>query len=262
MKDFDIAKYLREHQLGSYGILNHYVDLKPLKEEGTHPLYEDFKTAAEEAIKSYDREEEKLFQSAAYQQLKDDFPNEVKKIEALATDESGKYADMGDSRRAVIEDYLEGKLDLSSMNENAYEGPEHKLTGNGKGDEFEQAETVSEEYDDDMDYDRIMDIGGNSIEQAIIRLMDSGFPAEDVLELCKSFIEDQYGAKASGMQFEETFSEGGTNRLDFPAMKKTIQSIVDDLVDDGFPVEKVEQDLKDLISNAVAPYKQKKIVNR
>jgi len=33
MKDFDIAKYLKEHQLGSYGILNHYVDLKPLKEE-------------------------------------------------------------------------------------------------------------------------------------------------------------------------------------------------------------------------------------
>ena len=33
MKDFDIAKYLKEHQLGSYGILNHYVDIKPLKEE-------------------------------------------------------------------------------------------------------------------------------------------------------------------------------------------------------------------------------------
>ena len=33
MKDFDIAKYLREHQMGSYGILNHYVDIKPLKEE-------------------------------------------------------------------------------------------------------------------------------------------------------------------------------------------------------------------------------------
>jgi DNA-directed RNA polymerase specialized sigma54-like protein len=35
MKDFDIAKYLREHQLGSYAILNPYLDLKPLKEEET-----------------------------------------------------------------------------------------------------------------------------------------------------------------------------------------------------------------------------------
>lgn len=30
MKDFDIVKYLKEHQLGSYGILNHYVDLEPI----------------------------------------------------------------------------------------------------------------------------------------------------------------------------------------------------------------------------------------
>lgn len=35
MKDFNIAKYLKEHNLGSYGILNHYIDLKPLKEEET-----------------------------------------------------------------------------------------------------------------------------------------------------------------------------------------------------------------------------------
>lgn len=33
MQHFDIAKYLREHQQGSFGILNHYIDLKPLKEE-------------------------------------------------------------------------------------------------------------------------------------------------------------------------------------------------------------------------------------
>ena len=33
MKDFNMKKYLNEHQMGSYGILNHYLDLKPLKEE-------------------------------------------------------------------------------------------------------------------------------------------------------------------------------------------------------------------------------------
>jgi len=42
MKDFDIAKYLREHQLGSYGILNHYVDLKPLNEEIDLDSFKDF----------------------------------------------------------------------------------------------------------------------------------------------------------------------------------------------------------------------------
>lgn len=33
-KDFNIAKFLKENRLGSYGALNHYVDLKPLREEG------------------------------------------------------------------------------------------------------------------------------------------------------------------------------------------------------------------------------------
>jgi len=33
MKDFNIAKYLREHQQGSFGILNHYIDLQPVKED-------------------------------------------------------------------------------------------------------------------------------------------------------------------------------------------------------------------------------------
>jgi len=124
MQNFDIAKYLREHQLGSYGILNHYVDLKPLKEEET-------------------------------------------------------------------------EVELNT--EIPYEGPEHKLTGNGEGDEFEQAETVSEEAP--VDDTRIMDLGGNQIEQGIIRLMDDGFPAEDILELCQMLVNDQYGAKAQGTPY-------------------------------------------------------------
>lgn len=33
MKDFNIAKYLKEHNLGSHSILGRYVDLNPLKEE-------------------------------------------------------------------------------------------------------------------------------------------------------------------------------------------------------------------------------------
>jgi hypothetical protein len=36
MKDFNIAKYLKEHSLGSHGILGNYVDLHPLKEEETN----------------------------------------------------------------------------------------------------------------------------------------------------------------------------------------------------------------------------------
>lgn len=37
MKDFNLAKYLKEHNLGSHGILGKYVDLESLKEESEVP---------------------------------------------------------------------------------------------------------------------------------------------------------------------------------------------------------------------------------
>jgi len=100
MKDFDIAKFLRENQLGSYGILNHYVDLKPLKEEEVS---------------------------------EDVTPEETAEI--------------------------------------PYEGPETKL--DGLGDEFDQAEIVSEapariEWED-LDH---TDISGQAMEMDIIELID------------------------------------------------------------------------------------------
>ena len=104
MKDFDIAKYLREHQLGSYGILNHYVDLKPLKEEEV---------------------------------TEDVTPEEVAEI--------------------------------------PYEGPDHKLTGLGDSDEFEQADTVSEEELEEAD--------ANKMYAAIDYLRAQGFSDEDIKKL-------------------------------------------------------------------------------
>jgi len=117
MKDFDIAKYLREHQLGSYGILNHYVDLKPLKEEETE--------------------------------------------EELAT-------------------------------EVPYAGPDQKLTGNGEGDEFEQAQTVSEMQDSESEfYDRIWGLAGDQIKSVIDSLRSDGFEDEDIKNAFMTAV-DQY----------------------------------------------------------------------
>lgn len=195
MKDFDIAKYLREHQLGSYGILNHYVDLKPLKEEAedykitvrqinpiTFVVQVDWKygastvtaKTAEEAAEIKDRLEQ------AFAAGKIQFPVQI-----------AQYAE----KDGLAEEETEVELNT----EIPYEGPEHKLTGNGEGDEFEQAETVSEQAP--IDDTRIMDLGGNMIEQGIIRLMDDGFPAEDILELCQMLVNDQYGAKAQGTPY-------------------------------------------------------------
>jgi hypothetical protein len=124
MENFDIAKYLKEHNLGSYGMFNGYVDIKPLKEEET-------------------------------------------------------------------------EVELNT--EVPYKGPEPKLAGDGT--EFKQAETVSEEMEGDPDYSRIMELGGEQIEQGIISLMDDGLENIDILELCKEFIKAHMEARRAGHRF-------------------------------------------------------------
>lgn len=144
MKDFDIAKYLREHQLGSYGILNHYVDLKPLKEE---------------------------------------------------------------------DDTTEVELNT----EIPYAGPDNKLTGNGEGDAFDQAETVSEDYEDEVD------------PETGIPYMDDDITPTDRIE-------------------------GLINQKDLRNIQVAIQNILDDLTDDGFGPEDVVEFISDKIRRAAVPY--------
>ena len=43
--------------------------------------------------------------------------------------------------------------------------------------------------DDTIDTNRMMDLGGEEIEKGIMFLLDDGFDPEDVLEMCKMFIE-------------------------------------------------------------------------
>ena len=118
MKDFDIAKYLKEHNLGSYGILNHYVDLKPLKEE---------------------------------------------------------------------DDTTEVELNT----EIPYEGPEHQLTGLGDSDEFEQAETVSEDYEglvNQLDLRKIAE----AVEGIIEDLEADGYHPEEIQEFLIDKVKEAF----------------------------------------------------------------------
>ncbi len=137
MKDFDIAKYLREHQLGSYGILNHYVDLKPLNEEIDLDSFKDFFN------KNY---------SHIYHNLSDgevqEFLNQ-RHIKSLAIEKQANlFADYIVSQG--LGDVVAEDLTSEETAEIPYKGPNPKL--DGFGDEFEQADPVSEDMDDAMKY--------------------------------------------------------------------------------------------------------------
>jgi hypothetical protein len=156
MRDFDIAKYLKEHQLGSYGILNHYVDLKPLKEETSDS---DLDKAAKIAGNS-----------------NKDIIARLKKL--------------GYSDKEIIAQLEKLREDVTpeEISEIPYKGNGKNLTGNGGGDEFEQAETISEEEIDRSRIEGLVDQRqlakfGEAVMAIAQDLDDEGFDAVDIKKL-------------------------------------------------------------------------------
>lgn len=306
MKDFNIAKYLKEHNLGPHGILGKYVDLQPLKEEkvpvkqgGIYPTKEAAQKIADVCITA----------GMTGVEVREVAKNKFK-VFADPGQELANEGDYGNNEPVYDEPYegpedpidgLGGKLDRDmdvSMNEMDYDMdgeedvenawmeevdgteaykignwtcyydhpgilvwsyqdvPLSKLavyaTPNWDGDEttpiqievnndvrdnmtlrqaefanFNEYATAMKPYldqiedleynwgslaptdealdldatDDNTDTDRIMDLGGSIIEKGIISLIDDGFDAEDILDLCKMFIQAHSGARSMGKKF-------------------------------------------------------------
>lgn len=76
----------------------------------------------------------------------------------------------------------------------------------GELDELEKPEKI---YADDKEeygnQDRMFDLGGQQIEQGIIDLLDDGFEPEEVLEMCKMFIDAHTEAAAKGKMYESEY---------------------------------------------------------
>ena len=199
MKDFNIAKYLKEHNLGSYGILNHYVDLKPLKEE----------EVAEGVITIKD--------TGAVTDRGDVYTRILKWMYSSFGPAKGQYDVQKKSGNIIINTGKLSKDDIAELNdfldeyirggdidedvtpeeiaEIPYEGPDDKL--DGFGDEFDQAETVSEEdFGMDMDHhptDRMMGLAhkdllrvGGIVSYSIESLREEGFSDQEILDFLAS----------------------------------------------------------------------------
>jgi len=71
--------------------------------------------------------------------------------------------------------------------------------------ELEELEKPEKIYADDEDeygnQDRMFDLGGQQIEQGIIDLLDDGFEPDEVLDMCKMFIDAHVEAAAKGKKF-------------------------------------------------------------
>lgn len=66
-----------------------------------------------------------------------------------------------------------------------------ETSSGGAMNELEKPENIYADEDNSLPYDRIMDLGGEQIEQGIISLMDGGFEPEDILELVNELLKNR-----------------------------------------------------------------------
>jgi hypothetical protein len=149
MKDFNLAKYLKEHNLGSHGILGNYIDLQALKEEVDNTVTIELDMSWEPQFDAYAK------------QSFDDFNIQVKETDKPGTYEvTGRKEDILGYLRSEFYEMDEESIQqyypelLDGMNEEAgygnneptqkvpYVSTDKKL--DGFGDKFKQINAVEE----------------------------------------------------------------------------------------------------------------------
>ena len=206
--NFDLKKYLRHgNKLLNEGI-GGYFDLIPLKEEESDMATIELDMAWDESNPDED---------AAAKAAFDQFGIEVsggtgrpgtyevtgRKEDILAYLKSEFYGMDDESIQQYYPELLGGEMTEGEPDGDQYDGEYDAESGPAIANELEKPENI---YADDTDgahdnIDRMMDLGGEQIEKAILFLLDDGFDPEDVLEMCKMFIDAHSQAAAQGQKF-------------------------------------------------------------
>ena len=190
MKDFNIAKYLREHQQGSFGILNHYIDLQPVKEDkdlGQQDAMPEPYEGPEDPIDGLGGELDRDMDVSM---------NEEESELGKLTQEYQAWLDKNNLPQMSADELL--------YDENIKKTPEQKkylqmFIDRWNAAEEEHIKGLKEE--EPANAPRIMDLGGEQIEQGVISLLDDGFDAQDIMDLVKDFLKAHLDAKAQGKSF-------------------------------------------------------------
>ena len=176
MKDFNIAKYLREHQQGSFGILNQYIDLQPVKE--------DKDLGQQDAMpEPYEGPEDPI----------DGLGGELDRDMDVSMNEEENHDQMSQEYQAWLD---KNNLPQVSADE-LINDPNIEKTQ----DQIDYLEDFINRWEKAQSGDRIMDLGGEQIEQGVISLLDDGFDAQDIMDLVKDFLKAHLDAKAQGKSF-------------------------------------------------------------
>jgi len=218
--NFDLKGYLRHGNKLLNESIGGYVDLMPLREEESDMMTIELDMSWDPAMDTY------------AQRSFADFNIQVKETENPGTYEvTGRKEDILGYLRSEFYDMdeesiahyypelLNGEMSEGEPDGEQYDGKYDAKSGPAITNELEKPENV---YADDSfaqaqrdaaspvdsgDFDRMFDLGGDQIEKGIMFLLDDGFEPEDVLEMCKMFIDAHSEAAAKGKNFESQINE-------------------------------------------------------
>lgn len=233
MKDFNIAKYLRENSLGSHAILGAYVDLHALKEEevgNNKPVDEVPYVGAEEKLDGFGDEFDQVAPveeaASAWEEKLNYYESEVNDLVYDMVDTTGADADQIADFFQYISTQIRNKSNFGSMEEEfQYDddrddvNPLPSLSPKYKGD-----------YSNEQDkFDRMMDRAHEYIasvspivKKSIESLRADGFDDQDIIDFLAtdfSNLEEEVSVSSSGVEM----GEGANN--EFSNVIKTLKDI-------------------------------------
>lgn len=105
----------------------------------------------------------------------------------------GGYVDLRPLKEVEVEEsFNKGAEDIAmSFSNTDPNTPKGATAGEEpmKTNELEKPEKIYADDDDVLDTDKMLELGGNDIDMAVSKLVEAGFDPEDILDLCKMYIE-------------------------------------------------------------------------
>ena len=156
----------------------------------------------------------------------------------------GGYVDLRPLKEVEVEESFNKQmsdiaLDHSNTNPNT---PKGATAGEEpmKTNELEKPEKIYADEDDVLDTDKMLELGGNDIDLAVSRLIEANFDPEDILDLCKMYIEAHTGEEVTEAkdQIDKNMSGGMEEAFDFEEYDNTdlngssAEAAIDELIRD------------------------------
>jgi hypothetical protein len=192
--NFDLKKYLRHGNKLLNENIGGYVDLRPINGLNEASMGDDMVTIELDMAWDDDQAAQAAFDQFGIEVQETNgnpgtFEVTGRKQDILAYLKSEYYGMDDETIQQYYPELLDGEMSEGEPDGDQYDGEYDSEFGPAITSELEKPDQIYADDDSYSNQDRMMDLGGEEIEKGIMFLLDDGFDPEDVLEMCKMFID-------------------------------------------------------------------------